>query len=89
MSLYRETPCEQCGTMYPPGETEDGLHVFWNEDDGGPLACKGPGGSREEVTIDYEAAHAELDIWAYEAEGIRDSDTAIRTIVDAALKVTT
>ena len=33
----------------------------------------------------YLAAHKELDIWAYEAEGIRTSDEAIRAIVAAAL----
>lgn len=49
MSLYRETPCEHGN---PPGICADG-GVFIGEYGREP---KCPGGSREEVTLDYEAA---------------------------------
>ncbi len=85
-TLYRETQCEHglIGDCRGYVIDDEGLPMDPSE----WLASLGnscPGGSREEMTIDYEAAHAELDIWAYEAEGIRDSVTATRNIVDAAL----
>ena len=69
-TLYRETPCEVCGE--PVGEHD------------GPVtdSCEGSGGSREEVTIDYEAA---LRLLESDAGENLPSGWAV-AVVDAALK---
>lgn len=76
MTLYREIPCEH-GFLTDHQKSSEGRKDIQYPH------C--PGGSRKEVVIDYGAALAELDVWAYEAEGIRDSLTATKAIVDAAL----
>ena len=67
MTLYRETTCDHGYMVKHP------LHNVF------AVGC--PGGSREEVTIDYEAAlrmaREELELNIYEGEA--------RAIVDAAL----
>ena len=61
MSMYRETPCEHglfdTHDWYTSKPLEHG-DVPWSWFDGD---C--PGGSREEVTIDYEAFHKALYEW--------------------------
>ncbi len=51
MTLYRETPCEGCDVVGIYGG-----HVRNADNENGFERCPGSGGSREEVTIDYEAA---------------------------------
>lgn len=63
--LYRETPCEH-DLIESHKQASDGM---W---------C--PGGSREEVTIDYEAAAATIRL------SNLDSRQMARAAVDAALK---
>ena len=83
MTLYRETPCSGCGGFGIYGQH----HV--NTPRG--LLCSGPGGSREEVTIDYEAAGRRLAKKVTGANRAKVSVTSklaghwIRDVVDAAL----
>ena len=49
MTLYRETPCDSCGVF----------HVGGKRDDPGAGCWAKPGGSREVVTVDYQAAAME------------------------------
>lgn len=72
MTLYRETFCELCGEPY--GEHDEPVG-----DD-----CQGSGGSREEVTINYEAAY----VVAPTGFRLITTDT-VDAIVNAALGITT
>ena len=72
MTLYRETPCEH-NAMEP--------HVWFTTKT--RLARNCPGGSREEVTIDYEAAAQEL--MQIRPAIPLDVTFPVKRIVDAAL----
>lgn len=63
-TLYRETPCEH------------GYAVEHAQDGHTPIAYVCPGGSREEVTIDYEAAV--YGFWDGEASGPPPNDDDLR-----------
>ncbi len=75
MTLYRETPCEHGYVhshkdWYGPGNTE--------------YVARCPGGSREEVTINHEAAARVFEIAGYRNKGIR---ILLDSAVDAALDI--
>ena len=77
MTLYRETPCEH-GKVRLHELT--GMHRLVARDEGRPTVC--PGGSREEVVVDYAAALEQLVIGTDGEYGNRDW---AKVIVDAAL----
>ena len=92
MTLYQETPCEICGnkpwqSVYA-FRSPDMAHLLPN-DDPKKLGdqCPGSGGSREEVTIDYEAAARLGVVWADLTEKQKVARIAyVKPIIDAALK---
>jgi len=70
MTLYREIPCNKCGV----------LHIGEKRNDPGAGCWAEPGGSREVVTVDYEAAardferqHATGAIWNVNTKSIVDA----------------
>ena len=67
MTLYRETPCEH-------GQIDEHYYPAYHDE-----TMKCPGGFREEVTIDYEAATQALAITHVTAAQLA------RFVVDAAL----
>lgn len=56
MNLYRETSCEECGRPYSAFHTRGTKFHYWRQE-----RCFGSGGSREKITIDYEAAQERMD----------------------------
>ena len=83
MTLYRETPCEH-GHMNMH-DRKTGETIWSDTDPDMKLTC--PGGSREEVTINYDAAEAiMLDLHVSWDAG---AEEWARKIVNVALGVTT
>ncbi len=87
MTLYRETPCEHKGAYDSNAHLIDGMTrhplgdpIRFNLGGAKTFADWCPGGSREEVTIDYEAAKRES---RKPTSGNYYADA--RAIVDAAL----
>ena len=79
MTLYRETPCEH-GRVQSHGAVPK-----WA---GGTGISECPGGSREEVTIDYEAAARLGVVWASFTEKEKVRRIAyVKPFVDTALGV--
>ena len=75
--LYRETPCMGCGELhlYEPAFSSHGEY------------CEKDGGSREEVTIDYEAAARLGVVWVDLTEKQKVARIAYVTpTIDTALK---
>ena len=83
MTLYRETPCIECGEH----------HGYFNADE---FLCDGPGGSREKMVIDYQAAWNEMSrrraLWNLDSfdlvppeGGALDQLHFAKAIIDAAL----
>ena len=94
MTLYRETPCETCGNK--PWQSvyafrSPGIAHLLPSDDLKKLGdpCPGSGGSREEVTIDYEAAAKVVSMYVHGYElppdGMRLLEKQLHVGIDAAL----
>ena len=81
MSLYRETPCDGCEMVGIYGG-----HVRAADNENGFERCPGSGGSREEVTIDYEGFHKALYEW-YHSERPMSSEIE-KELLNVALGVT-
>ena len=77
MTLYRETPCKKHGHMRAHHSGEDSGKEYVAHET--MIYC--PGGSREEVVIDYQAALRE----AREGLGLNIYEGEVRGIIDAAL----
>ncbi len=89
MTLYRETPCEVCGLK--PWQSvyafrSPGVAHLLPSDDPTKLGepCPGSGGSRERVTIDYNAARGTAFRLRHRFAAGQFAEVSV-AIVDAAL----